>query len=407
VFVVVGASLCGATAAVTLREEGFDGRLLLIGAEPELPYERPPLSKQYLRGERPLEGFLVRPREFYEEREIELRLGVAATGIDPREPAVELSGGERVPCDRVLVATGGRNRRPQIPGLDLEGVYDLRTLTDADRIRAEIAPGRRAVVVGMGFIGSEVAASLRMLGLDVVAIEAFSVPLEHALGEEIGRTLAELHAEHGVETVFGDGVAAFEGAGRVRRVVTAAGREIECDFAVAGLGIEPATDAVAGAGVALDDGILVDELCRTNVEGVYAAGDVANHYHPLFGRHVRVEHWLNAIEQGAAAARSMLGKGEPYDHLHWFWSDQYDTNLQYAGFHAGWDELVVRGRLEERRFVAFYLERGVVRAVIALNQGREVRRAQPLIRGRVRADPAALRDPDVDLRTLAPRTDEP
>jgi 3-phenylpropionate/trans-cinnamate dioxygenase ferredoxin reductase component len=398
--VVVGASLCGAHAALALREEGFDGPLVLVGAEPEPPYERPPLSKEYLRGEKPFEKLFVRPPEAYEERRIELRLGARVARVDPPGRAVELEGGEWIRADAILVATGGRNRRLPIPGLDLAGVYALRTVVDADAMREELEPGRRAVVVGMGFIGSEVAASLRGLGLEVTAIEAAAAPLERVLGPEVGGALAALHRAHGVELVLGEGVEALEGDGRVRRVRTQAGRVVECDLAVVGLGIEPATEVVAGTAVEVDDGILVDERCRTSVEGVYAAGDVANHAHPLFGRRIRVEHWLNAIEQGQAAARSILGRGEPYDHLHWFWSDQYDANLQYTGHHTRWDELAVRGSLEEGAFAAFYLEGGAVRAAVALNRGREIRRVQPLIRAGTVVDPEALRDPDVDLRTL-------
>ncbi|MCI0635439.1 MAG: FAD-dependent oxidoreductase, partial [Actinobacteria bacterium] len=386
----------------TLREEGSEGGIVLVGSEAELPYERPPLSKDYLGGTRPFEKLLVRPPDVYESLGIELRLGVTARSVNAGARTVELTGGETLPYDRLLIATGGRNRRPPIPGLELDGVFDLRTHADADRIREEAKPGRRAVVVGMGFIGCEVAATLRGLGVEVSAVEAFAVPLERVLGAEVGRTIEELHCEHGVETVLGEAVAGLEGNGRVERVRTAAGRVLDCDFAVVGLGIEPAVEIVAGTRVEVDDGILVDELCRTSVDGIYAAGDVARHRHPLFGT-IRVEHWLNAIEQGQAAARSMLGKGAPYDNVHWFWSDQYEDNLQYTGHHVRWDELVVRGSLAERKFAAFYLEGGAVRAAVALNQGRDVRRAQPLIRAKVRVDPAELRDPEVDLRLLVPR----
>jgi 3-phenylpropionate/trans-cinnamate dioxygenase ferredoxin reductase subunit len=401
-FVIVGASLAGATAAVTLREEGYDGRLLLVGAEADLPYERPPLSKEYLRGEKPLEKVLVRPAEVYGSLEVELLLGTRASSLDPVARIVELEGGERLRCDKALLCTGGRNRRVPIPGIGLEGVHDLRTLADADGIREEARPGRRAVVVGMGFIGCEVAATLRALGVQVAAVELFNAPLERVLGEEVGRVIADLHRDHGVELVLGEGVEAFEGARRVERVRTTGGRVLECDFAVVGLGIEPAAELAAAAGLEVENGVVVDELCRTSADGVYAAGDVANHRHPLLGRRVRVEHYLNAIEQGTAAARSMLGRGEPYAPVHWFWSDQYDANLQYAGFHTRWDELVVRGSLEEQRFAAFYLEGGLVQAVVALNQARDVQRAKRLIAARVPVDPARLRDPEVDLRTLVP-----
>ncbi len=399
---IVGASLAGGTAAATLRDEGFDGKVVLIGAEPELPYERPPLSKDFLRGERELESFLVRKPEVWDEIDIEVRLGTSVASIDPAAREVVLADGERIPYDAVLVTTGGRPRRAPIPGIELAGIHDLRSLGDAERIRASASSAARAVVVGMGFIGSETAASLRGLGLDVVAVEPFAAPLERVLGAEVGGVIADLHREHGVDLRLGESVAAFEGSGRAERVVASSGEKIDCDLVIMGIGIEPAVDVVAGSGVAVENGILVDELCRTNVDGIYAAGDVANHLHPLFGR-IRVEHWLNAIEHGAAAARSMIGKGAPYDELHWFWSDQYDTNVQYAGHHTTWDELVVRGSLAERKFVAFYVEENAVRAVVAVNSGRDVRRAFGLIRSRTSVDPAALRDPGVDLRTLAPR----
>lgn len=399
-FVIVGANLAGGAAAAALREEGFDGTVILIGAEPHPPYERPPLSKEYLRGESPFARALVRPPDFYRANGIETRFGVRVARVDPDEKIVALADGEHLSYDKVLIATGGRSRRLSIPGRNLEGVYDLRTVADADRIRGEIAPGRKAVVVGMGFIGSEVAASLRQVGVEVVVVEELKLPLYRVLGEEVGRVLEGIHRDHGVEMRFEDAVDAFEGSTRVERVTTKGGRRIECDLVVIGVGIEPVTDLVAGAGVDIDDGIVVDEYCRTNVDGIYAAGDVANHYHPVLERRIRVEHWHNALKQGAAAARSMLGKGEPYDDVHWFWSDQYDINLQYAGFHAQWDELVVRGGMEERNFVAFYLKDGRVLAAVALNRGSDLRRSMSLIKARVPVETAKLRDPDVDLRTL-------
>lgn len=400
-FVIVGANLAGGSAAATLREEGFEGRVVLIGEEPQPPYERPPLSKEYLRGERAFDSFLVRSPGFYSENAIETRFGVRATRVDPGERVVELAGGERVSYDQVLVATGSRNRRLPIPGLDLEGVYDLRTLADCDRIRSEAAPGRRAALVGMGFIGSEVAASLRQMGVDVSVVEAFRLPLLRVLGEEVGRVMEGIHRDHGVEMFFEDTVASFEGAGRVERVTTKGGRSVPCDFAVVGVGVEPVTDLLAGTGVEIENGVVVDEYCRTNVPGICAAGDVTSHYHPVFQRRIRVEHWQNALKQGPAAARSMLGKGEPYDEVHWFWSDQYDYNLQYAGFATEWDSLVVRGSMEERKFVAFYLEDGRVLASVAINRGKDLRRSMVLIKARVQVDPAKLEDEDVDLRTLA------
>ncbi|MET0164611.1 MAG: FAD-dependent oxidoreductase [Vicinamibacterales bacterium] len=399
-YVIVGASLAGATAAVTLRQEGADGTITLIGAEKEPPYERPPLSKTYLRGETPFETALVRPPTFYAEHEIEMIRGCRAVRIDASARFVELDDGRRVPFDRLLIATGGRNRRLSVAGADLDGIYSLRTVQDADRIRAETVAGRRVVVVGMGFIGSEVAASLRQKDLDVVAIEPSKTPLARVLGEDVGQCLADLHRKRGVRTVFEDTVVAFEGTSRVEQVLTRGGQRLECDFVVAGVGIEPVVDVLDGSGIYVDNGVVVDEYCQTSVSGIYAAGDVANHYHPLFKRRIRVEHWQNAIKQGAAAARNMLGRYVPYDEVHWFWSDQYDANLQYAGFHSKWEQLVVRGRLGSDSFLACYVNDGRIDAAVALNRAKDLRRVMPLIKARRPVDLEQLRDESVDLRSL-------
>lgn len=398
-FVIVGAGLAGGGAAATLRQEGFEGGIVLIGAEPQPPYERPPLSKEYLRGESPFENALLQPAGFYEENDIETRFGVRVTRVDSAERMVQLDGGEHVTYDRLLVATGGRNRRLPIQGL--EGIYDLRTVDDARRIRADITPGRKAVVVGMGFIGSEVAASLRQSGVEVAVVDRNEVPLRRVLGEEVGRVIGDIHRDEGVSMILEDRVASFEGAGRVERVTTERGRRIECDFVVVGLGTEPVTDLLAGTGASIDNGVVVDEYLRTNVEGIYAAGDIANQYHPVFERNIRVEHWQNALNQGPAAARNMLGRDEPYGEIPWFWSDQYEHNLQYAGFHTEWDELIVRGSMEERNFVAFYRKDERVLAAVAIGRGKDLRRSMPLIRGQQPVEPAGLRDLAVDLRALA------
>lgn len=395
---VVGASLCGATVAATLRDLGFDGRVVLIGEERLPPYERPPLSKEYLRGEQPLDKGFVRPEGWFEENSIETRFGARAERIDVNDRALVLQGGERVPFDRAVITTGARNRRLPVPGLDLEGVLDLRVPADADRIRQAAAGGGPAVVVGMGFIGSEVAASLRQLGVEVTAIDLFGVPLERALGPEVGAVMEAVHRDHGVELHMKDGIGSFEGDGRVEEVVTAGGRRIPCAFAVVGLGVQPNVEVVEGTGIEVDNGILVGPALETSVPGIFAAGDVANHDHPLFGR-IRVEHFDNALKMGAAAAARLLGGDEPHDDPHWFWSDQYDVNLQVAGVALEWDELVYRGRPEDRDFVAFYLKDGALLQAAGLNRGRDVRRAMKLVGSR--ADRDALRDEDVDLRTLA------
>lgn len=399
--VIVGASLAGATAAINLRDEGARGRIILIGAEAELPYERPPLSKAYLRGETPPEHAALRPSAFYADRRIEIMLGTRVTKVDTGAKTVEIADGTRIRFDTLLVTTGVRNRPLSIPGGDLDGIYSLRTAQDAARIRAEVAPGRRAVVVGMGFIGSEVAASLRQSGVEVVAIDPAKTPLFRVLGETVGQRIADLHQRHGVRTVFEDTVESFEGDGRVRAVVTARGARIECDLAVVGIGVEPVVDLLDGSGISIENGVVVDEYCQTSVNGIYAAGDVANHYHPVFDRRIRVEHWHNAIRQAGMAARNMLGRRVPYTEVHWFWSDQYDVNLQYAGYHTSAEQMIVRGSLASDSFLACYLNGGRIDAALAFNRGRELRRVMPLIKSRRAIIPEELKNETVDLRSLA------
>ena len=408
-FVIIGASLAGASAAAALREGGFDGTVELIGAEPQLPYNRPPLSKGYLRGQDRFEDQLVNPADYYAQHEVNLRLGVRATSVDPQRKVVSLERGEEVPYDRLLVATGGRNRSLTTPGADLPGIFQLRTVEDCDRIRAVARPGARAVVIGLGFIGSEVSASLRQMGLAVTAIEGQPVPLARVLGVEVGAVLGEIHREKGVELVMEDAVAAFEGAGRVERVRTKRGRILACDLVVAGIGIVPNSELLAGAGAAVDNGVLVDALCRTSLPDVFAAGDVANHLHPLFGR-LRVEHWNNGFQQGRAATRTMLGGTQPYDYVHSFWSDQYEHLIEYVGFAARWDRVVFRGDPGSRKFLGFFLQDGTLRAAMGLNRGGdpddpktdgELKRVAKLIRARVPVDPQRLADEGLELPRVA------
>ncbi len=398
--VIIGANLAGGVAAITLRDEGFTGPVVLIGAELHPPYERPPLSKKYLAGEKSLAEITLRPAAYYAERNIETRLGVRASRVDPQARVVELETGERIPYDKVLVATGVRNRTLPAPGADLPGIYDLRQAADADAIRQEAAPGRKAVLVGMGFIGSEVAATLRQLGVEVSVVEPLKLPLAHILGEEVGRVFESFHREHGVQMYFGESAARFEGQGRVQRVITHSGRQLACDFVVVGVGVEPVTEVVEGTGVKLDNGIVVDEYCQTNIAGIYAAGDVARHYHPLIGRHIRVEHYQNAISQGMTAARNILGKQQVYSEVHWFWSDQYDYNIQYAGFPGQRDQFVVRGSLEQRNFIGFYLKDRRIEAAVAINRPKDVRLAMPLIQAKTPVEVKDLVDESVKLRSL-------
>jgi 3-phenylpropionate/trans-cinnamate dioxygenase ferredoxin reductase component len=397
-FVVVGAGEAGGTAAATLREEGFDGDVVLIGAEPMAPYERPPLSKEYLRGES--EHAFVRPPEWYAEHAIKTRFGTRAERVNVADSVIELEGGERIPFDQVVIATGSRNRHPPIPGLELPGVLDLRFAPDADAIREAAKDGSKAVLVGMGFIGAEVAASLRELGLDVTVVEVFETPLEHVVGPEIGGAIEALHRDHGVEMIFRDGAERFEGDGRFEALVTKQGRRIEADFAVIGVGVAPVTE-VAGDDIPVDDGIPVDATLRTSVEGVWAIGDVARHDHPVFGP-IRVEHFDNAMKMGQHVARNLLGAGAVFDDPHWFWSDQYDANIQMAGFATEWDDMVVRGSIEERSFSAFLLKEGQLLSTFSMDRKFDVRRSMPLIAAKAHPDREQLADPELDLRQLHP-----
>jgi 3-phenylpropionate/trans-cinnamate dioxygenase ferredoxin reductase subunit len=400
--VIVGASLAGATAAGVLRDGGYEGRLSLIGAEDEAPYERPPLSKEFLRGEHAFEDALVRPASWYAEQDVDTRFGTRAVQIDVHLREVVLAGGERLPFDRLLVSTGGRNRRLEVPGAGLPGVFDLRYHRDAVQIRDAATAGARVVCVGMGFIGAEVAASLRTIGCDVTVVEIFETTLYRILGPEVGRVLEGIHRDHAVRMHFSDSVERFEGDGRLERVVTDSGTEIDADVAVVGVGTEPAVEIMAGTGLDQGGGIPVGPGLETVVPGVFAAGDVALHDHPVFGP-IRVEHYDNAIKMGEHAAHAMLGSSEVFDDPHWFWSDQYDSKIEMAGYAPTWDRMVVRGSLEERSFCAFLLDDvGVIRSTVSIDWKRDVRRSFGLIKAQAIPDPTALADPDVDLRTLVP-----
>jgi 3-phenylpropionate/trans-cinnamate dioxygenase ferredoxin reductase component len=405
--VIVGSGLAGGNAAATLREEGFAGPVVIVSREPGVPFGRPPLSKTYLRSEEDLEGWYVRPPDWYAEHGVDIR-SASVAGVDPAAHTVVLGSGEEISYQKILIATGARNRRLRNPGAELPGIHYLRTVAECDAIKQEAVPGRRAVVVGMGFIGCEVAASLTQLGVQVTAVFPGRAPLDRVLGGQVGALIGAIHRANGVELLAGDQVAAFEGAERLEAIVTATGHRVPCDFAVAGIGVEPDIPAAAGSSIAEDNGILVDELCRTSAADVYAAGDVANHLHPLFGR-IRVEHYNNAEKQGTAAARSMLGSTAPYDYVHTFWSDQYEHTIEYVGHATKWDEFVVRGSVEEGKLVGFYLVNGVVRAAVGLDRGgdpeldrdSEMAASARLVAARARPAPGVLADEHADLWSLA------
>jgi 3-phenylpropionate/trans-cinnamate dioxygenase ferredoxin reductase subunit len=403
---IVGGGLAGGNAAVALREHGFEGRVVIVGREPGVPFGRPPLSKTYLRSEEDLEAWYVKPAAWYSEHDVERRSGSGVVSIDAAAHTVALGSGEELAFGKLLIATGGRNRRLDVPGAELEGIHQLRTAAECEAIKREARPGRHAVVVGMGFIGCEIAASLTQLGVRVTAVGR-GLPLERVLGEQVAGAIAGIHREHGVELVGEDNVTAFDGRVAVNAAITASGRRIECDFAVLGVGIEPDLPAFAGPAVAQSNGILVDELCRTSLPDVFAAGDVANHLHPVFGR-VRVEHYNNAEKHGRAAGRSMLGSDTPYDYIHSFWSDQYEHKIEYVGHATRWDEFVLRGSLEDRRLIGFYLLEGRLLGAVGLDRGGdpeldtdgEMAACARLVGERARPAAERLVDEAVDLWSL-------
>jgi 3-phenylpropionate/trans-cinnamate dioxygenase ferredoxin reductase component len=398
--VIVGASLAGAKAAETLREEGFDGRVVLVGAEDERPYERPPLSKDYLRGEVGREKVFVHDEGFYAEHDIELRLGRTAVSLETSSSELELDDGRRLRYDRLLLTTGAEPRRLSIPGAELSGVLYLRSLQDSETLRERLDRGGAVVVVGAGWIGAEVAASARQHGLEVTVLDPASVPLQRVMGAEVGAIYRDVHTDHGVRMLMGTGVDAFEGDTRVERVRTSDGQELDCDFVVVGVGVKPRTGLAAQAGIALENGILVDEYLQTSAPGVFAAGDVANVHHPFFGERIRVEHWANALNQGPAAARNMLGQDSAYERLPYFFSDQYEVGMEYSGFARTWDRVVFRGDPATREFVAFWLVEDRVVAGMNVNVWDVTDPIKRLIGERVAVDDRQLADPDVSLDHL-------
>jgi 3-phenylpropionate/trans-cinnamate dioxygenase ferredoxin reductase subunit len=404
--VIVGGGLAGGNAAATLREEGYAGPITLVGREPGIPFGRPPLSKTYLRSEEELDGWYVKPAGWYGDHDVE-RLESSVVAVDLAARLIRLDSGEELEYQKLLITTGGRNRRLSVPGAELGGIHYLRTVAESDAIKQDAVANRHAVVVGMGFIGCEVAASLTQLGVRVTAVFPERAPLERVLGEEVGAAFGAIHRENGVELRSQAQITGFEGNDRVEAAVTADGARVACDFVVVGVGIEPEIPPFAGQAVAQSNGVLVDETCRTSAPDVFAAGDVANHLHPLFGR-VRVEHYNNGEKMGRAAARSMLGSTAPYDYIHTFWSDQYEHKLEYAGHATRWDQFVVRGALEERSLIGFYLSEGQVLAAVGLDRGgdpeldtdSEMAACARLVAARARPAPGQLADERVDLWSL-------
>jgi 3-phenylpropionate/trans-cinnamate dioxygenase ferredoxin reductase component len=403
-FVIVGASLAGAKAAEALRQEGFDGRVILVGEEAERPYERPPLSKDYLRGETGRDKVYIHDEQFYEKQAIDLRTGTRAVAVEVDSSEVVLEDGERLRYDALLLATGAAPRRLPVPGADLEGVRYLRTVEDSDGLRAAISAAGRVVVIGAGWIGSEVAASARQMGPEVALIGTSQVPLERVMGPEVGGIYRDLHAEHGVELHFGVGVQALVGSTTVTGVRLGDGSTVDGDLVIVGVGVAPRVELAETAGLAIDNGIVVDEQLRTSAPNIYAAGDVANAWHPLLGGRIRVEHWANALNQGPVAARNMLGANQPYDRIPYFFSDQYDLGMEYSGHAPAWERVVFRGEPDKREFIAFWLDdQGRVLAGMNANVWDVTQPIQDLIRSGHAVEVDRLTDSQVPLESLVDR----
>jgi NADPH-dependent 2,4-dienoyl-CoA reductase/sulfur reductase-like enzyme len=399
-FVIAGASLAGAKAAETLRDEAYDGEIVLLGSELELPYERPPLSKGYLLGNDSRDSVFVHDAGWYAGHGVDFRAGATVTAIDRDAGTVTVSGSgtTEVHYDKLLLATGASPRRLDFPGSDREEVLYLRTLADSDRLRSAFQPGPRVVVAGAGWIGLETTAAARSAGCPVTVLEPQPGALHDQLGPELGAVFAELHRAHGVEFRFGERAVEF----RPGMVITSGGAQIPADILVVGIGAAPNDSLAARAGLETGNGVLTDAALRTSDVNIFAAGDVANSFNPLLGRRVRVEHWANALNGGQAAARSMLGQSVTYDRVPYFYSDQYDLGMECAGLPSPgtYDQIVYRGDPATREFVAFWLARGVVVAGMNVNVWDVNNDIQSLIRSAREMDPARLANPEIPLTDL-------
>lgn len=397
VFCVVGAGLAGGRAAASLRDRGFDGGVLLIGAEEDLPYERPPLSKSYLTGELPRSKLFLSTSAAYAELGIEWRAQASAETIVLGQHELRLAGGERVRFDRLLLATGSRPRTLAIPGAQLPGVLTYRTLSDADWLRTRLEKLPRVVVVGGGFLGTELAVAARRRGCQVTLVEAGDA-LVTPLGGIVGGYCADLHRQAGVELIFREGVASFQGGSRLELVVLRGGRSLPCDLALVCIGAEPNSQLAADAGLEIDPGVVVDSRCRTADQTIFAAGDVASWWSPRWRRRLRVEHYDNAHQQGMFAAGAMLDEPDPYDPIPYFWTEQYETMVQQVGVIDPGDDMVQRGHPKSDKFSVFYLRQGSLSGCVAVNSYQDLSAARRLIGAQVPVSAELLGDPGVDLR---------
>jgi 3-phenylpropionate/trans-cinnamate dioxygenase ferredoxin reductase subunit len=401
-FVIVGAGLAGAKAAEALRTKGFDGKVILIGDETDRPYDRPPLSKDYLLGSTDRKKIYIHPAQWYTDHDIDLRLGTRITEIDRAAHEVRTAQGETLGYDKLLLATGSSPRRLEVPGADLPGVHYLRTVADSDALQAAFAAAQRVAIIGGGWIGLETAAAARAAGCHVALLERDRLPLLGVLGAEVAAIYAALHRAHGVELRPGSGVAEIIGADTVSGVRLADGDVVAADTVVIGVGILPNIELAAAAGLPIDNGVVVDEHLATIDPDVFAAGDVANAYYPLLGTHLRLEHWSAALNQGPVAAANMMGTATAYDKVPYFFSDQYDSGMEYSGYvpRDGYDEVVFRGDITSGKYIAVWMKDGTVLAGMNVNTWDVNDAIEALVRSGAQPDPSALADPDVPLTEL-------
>ncbi len=399
--VIVGAGHGGAQVAVMLRTQKFEGSIAIVGDEPELPYERPPLSKEYFAGEKEFERIQLRPAKYCDERDVTMLLGKRVVSVDSSAHRVTTDGGETIGYGKLVWATGGRPRMLPIPGGDLPGVQGVRTRADADAMKAAAETAKQIVVIGGGYIGLEAAAVLTKAGKKVVLLEALDRVLARVAGEPLSRFYEQEHRDRGVDLRLGVSVTAIEGGDHVTGVRLSDGEVIPADLVIVGIGILPNVELTEAAGLPCDNGIVVDEYCRTSDADILAVGDCTNHPNALLGKRLRLESVHNAQEQAKTAADTILGKLEPYAQVPWFWSDQYDLKLQFVGMSAADQQVVVRGDPESRSFAAFYLDEGRLAAVYAINSPREFMLSKKLIAGGARPDRAVLRDMKVPFREIA------
>tara|TARA_A100001037_G_scaffold185176_1_gene165906 strand:- start:587 stop:1813 length:1227 start_codon:yes stop_codon:yes gene_type:complete len=399
-FVVVGASQAGGWVAKTLRSEGFEGKIILIGEEPYLPYERPPLSKTVLSGEVGIDSTYFWTKEVLEEAKIEILLNTKVTSIDRTAKKVKTQNGEEISYDKLAITTGARVRKLNIEGSKLPGIFYLRTMDDTLSIQKTIKPGASALIVGGGWIGLECAATLTKMGCKSIVVEAASRLCGRAVTPEISNWMLNYHSKNGVDIRLNTGIELFEGKENLESALLSNGKKVDCTIAVVGIGVIPNSEIASVSGIDVDNGIVVNEKTQTSDPDIYAAGDVANHPNAILERRLRLESYENAQNQGIAAGKAMLGGTEPYSEIPWFWSDQFDANIQMIGLPENWDSTATRGSPDENQFITFYLKNGIIDGAISINNPRDLRFGKRLMQAKQRVSVEDLSNMDIKLQTL-------